>query len=139
MANNLTDAGEALVLTWLMSNGAATRPTAWYASLHVGAATEASPQTNEVSTSNGYARQAVGGASGFTVSGTAPTQGVNPALLTFGPNTTTNWGVVDNAGIWSTASGSTGSLWTGVLAASKTVAIGDSLTIAASALVVQLD
>jgi len=137
VANNLTDAGENLLLTWLLTNGAATRPTAWYASLHVGAATEAAPATNEIA-GNGYARQAVGGASGFTVSGTAPTQAVNPAILTFGPNTTTNWGTVTDAGVWSAVTAGVG-YWTGALAASKAVAVGDSLTIAASALVLQLD
>lgn len=136
MANNLVDAGENLLMVWHLSNGAATRPTAWYASLHVGAATEAAPQTNEIGAGLGYSRQAVGGASGFTVTGN---NALNPALLTFGPNTSTNWGTVTDVGVWSTASGSTGGLWTGTLTASKAVAVGDSLTIASSALSLTLD
>lgn len=143
MANNLTDAGESLLLTWHLSNGTANRPTAWYASLHTTTTTgptEAAPQTDEVSTtSSGYARQQIGGSSGFVISGTNPTVAKNTgSALTFGPATSA-WGTITHMGIWSTASGSTGSLWTGTLTSSKTVAIGDSVTVAADAIVLSID
>ena len=143
MANNLTDVGENQLLVWQLSNGTLTgataRPTAWYVSLHTTTTTgptEASPTTDEVSTANGYARQQVGGASGFTVTGSSAS---NPATLTFGPNTTSNWGTITHAGVFTAVSGANYGLWTGTLTASKTVNIGDSLTIAASALTLTLD
>ena len=53
----LSDFSEALVLDWLMTNGAATRPTAWYIALFTAAPSDSGGGT-EVSGS-GYAREAV--------------------------------------------------------------------------------
>jgi hypothetical protein len=135
--NNLTDAGEAQLLTWQLTNTAVSRPIAWYVSLHIGPTTDAGPAANEV-VGNGYARKPVGGATGFTVSGTEPTQAVNPSLLSFGPCVTADWGLVTHAGVWTALTGGT-CLWTGPLMESKTIAVNDSLTISAGALVLQLD
>ena len=53
----LSDYAEKLVLDWLMTNGSATRPTAWYVGLYTAAPNDAGGGT-EVSGS-GYSRQAV--------------------------------------------------------------------------------
>ncbi len=133
----LSDFGENLVLTWLFTASAATRPTAWHAALHLNSTppTESSPSTGEVGAGVGYARQSIGA---LTVSGTNPTQAANSGALTFGPNTTTNWGTLGYVSIWD-ASSAGNCLAFGALSATVTINIGDSLQIAASGLVVTLD
>lgn len=95
----LSDFSENLVLTWLFTASAATRPTAWHAALHLNASppTESAPSTGEVGAGVGYARQSIGA---LTISGTNPTQAANSGTLTFGPNTTTNWGLLGSISVW---------------------------------------
>lgn len=127
--SDLTDHAENLLLDWLMTAGAATRPTAWYVALHTSAPTDAAPSTGELS-GLGYARQAAT----FTVTGDTAD---NDADLTFGPNTTTDWGTVTHASIWDALT--TGNcLWHGALTASKAVAVGDEFKIAAGSLTVTM-
>lgn len=121
---------ETLVLTWIFTNGAATRPTAWYVALHTADPTEVG-NVGELS-GNGYARQAV--------TFTAPASGAtdNTALLTFGPNTTTNWGSVSHLSVWDAVTAGN-CLAKGALSSAVTINVGDSLTIAAGALDITLD
>jgi hypothetical protein len=133
----LTDTAEDDVLTWYFTTDAApTRPTAWHAGLHLNSSppTDSSPSTGELS-GNGYARQSIGT---MTVSGTAPTQAVNGSTLTFGPNTTTNWGTLGYVSVWSASSAGTCYAF-GALSSTVTINVGDSLQIAASALVITCD
>jgi hypothetical protein len=123
MPNNLTDHAENLLLTWLMTNAAATRPTAWF--VGVGTSNTDITLSGEPS-GNGYARQAV------TFSVTDDTA-VNTALLTFGPNATADWGDMASVGIFDAAT-SGNCLWAGPLDTARDIAVGDSLTIAAGAL-----
>lgn len=129
-----TDYGENLVLTWAFTASAATRPTAWYTALHLNSSppTETTPATGEIGSSVGYSRQSTT----WTVSGT--TQIANSGTLTFGPNTTTNWGTLGYASIWD-ASTSGNCLAFGALSSTVAIAVNDSLQIAASALVMTLD
>lgn len=121
---------ETLVLTWIFTSDAATRPTTWFVGLHTADPTEVG-NVSELS-GNGYARQ--------SVTFTAPASGAteNSALLTFGPNTTTNWGTVTHLSVWD-ASTTGNCLAKGALSSSVAINVGDSLTIAAGALDITLD
>lgn len=131
----LSDATESLVLTWLFTASAVTRPSAWYAALHLNASppTDTAPSTGELGAGVGYARQSIGA---MTISGT--TQAANGSTLTFGPNTTTNWGTLGYVSIWDAVS-SGNCLAYGAMGSTVTINIGDSLQIASGALVVTLD
>lgn len=114
-----TNFSEDLVLNWLLTNGSATRPTAWYVALYTVAPGEAGGGT-EVS-GGSYARTAVT----FTVSGTAPTTASNSAAVEF-PTATGSWGTIVAAGIFD-ASTSGNLLAFANLTTSKTVDSGDVL------------
>lgn len=120
--SNLTDYAENLLLTWLMTNSAATRPTAWF--VGVGTGHTDTGLTGEPS-GNGYARQAL------TSTVTGSTAASNAALL-FGP-ATASWGSMASVGIFDAATGGN-ALWTGSLQTARTIDSGDSLSIAAAAL-----
>ena len=127
MPNNLTDYGETQLLTWQLTTTAITRPTAWY--LGVGTGNTDITLTGEPS-GNGYARQSAA----FTVSGDTAS---NSGVITFGPNTTSNWGTMASVAIFDASTGGN-CLWAGALTDAKVIAVGDSLTIAISALDVTL-
>jgi hypothetical protein len=128
----LSDWAENALIAWLLDNAAAaTRPTAWYVSLHTGSPGETGA-SNELS-GNGYARQEVTG--GFTISTNTATNG---GLLTFGPNTSSNWGTVSHVGVWDAVSAGN-CLVKGALTASKAATVGDSITIAAGELDIDLN
>lgn len=116
--------GQNLLMTWLLTANAATRPTAWYLALHTGAS-GANGASNEI-VGNGYGRQS----ETFTVSANVGTAVSN---LTFGPNTTTNWGTVTDFSLWTAISSGT-CLWVGTFSASVAFSVGDSATVAASGL-----
>lgn len=120
----LTSTAENRTLNWLLTTSAPTRPTTWFVALHTGA-NGGQGASNEI-VGNGYARQAVT----FSVTGNVAT---NTAILTFGPNTTTNWGLVTDMTIWDSVSSGT-CLSVGTVTASVTYAVGDSATVAISAL-----
>lgn len=120
----MSTSGEALVLDWLLTTSAATRPTTWYLALHTGAA-GANGASNEI-VGNGYARQS----QTFTRASNVAT-GVS--LLTFGPDTTANWGTVTDYSLWTAVTGGT-CLWVGVFGASVAFSVGDSATVAGSGL-----
>lgn len=126
-----TNYAEDLVLDWLLTNGAATRPTAWYVALYTVAPGESGGGT-EVS-GGSYARTAVT----FTVSGTAPTTASNSAAVEF-PAATGNWGTIVAAGIFD-ASTSGNLLAFADLTTSKTVDTGDVLRFNTGEIDVTLD
>jgi hypothetical protein len=131
---SMTNFAENLVLTWLLTNSAATRPTAWYIGLFTAAPGETGGGT-EVSTSGtAYARVAVT----FTISGTAPTQGANSATLDYPTATGSGFGTVTHAALFD-ASTSGNMLWYGALSASVAIAAGDIFRWAAGAFVLTLD
>jgi len=127
----LTNYGEDLVLDWLFTAGAATRPTSWYVSLYTVAPTESTGGT-EVS-GGSYARVSTS----FTVSGTAPTTASNTAAVEFAEATGT-WGTVVAAGIMDALSG--GNLIAyATLTTAKAIDTGDVLRFNAGALDITLD
>ena len=79
---------------------------------------------------NGYSRQSVA----FTVTADTAT---NSGAITFGPNTTSNWGTMASVAIFDASTGGN-CLWAGLLTDAKAIAVGDSLTIAIGALSVSL-
>ena len=126
----LTNYAESQVIKWLMTNGAVTRPTAWYVALHTADPGEVG-STGELS-GNGYARQ--------SATFTEDTNGLvdNDADITFGPNTGSNWGLVSHVSVWDALT--TGNcLFKGALSSSVTINVTDSLKIAAGALDLSVD
>lgn len=118
---------ETLLLTWHLTGNAATRPTAWF--LGVGTGSSDTGLTGEPS-GNGYARVAISS----TVSGDTAT---NSGALTLGPCTGASWGTMSHFGIFDASTGGN-LLWHGGLQAAKTVDVGDSLAVAASAVALTL-
>ena len=120
--SNLTNFSENQLLAWQLTTGSVTRPSAWF--VGVGTGHTDITLTGEPS-GNGYARQAIT----FSVTNDTAT---NTALLVFGPASVA-WGSMASVGVFTAASGGD-CLWTGALAAPRTIDVGDSLTIAAGAL-----
>jgi hypothetical protein len=116
----LSDHAEDLLLDWLMTGGAATRPTNRYLALFTAAPNDAGGGT-EVST-GGYGRQTIAftAASGGTTS--------NSADVSFTASGA-NYGTVTHIGIFDASSGGN-LLWHGAMSASKTVEDGDTITFA---------
>jgi len=115
----LSDYAEKLVLDWLMTNGSATRPTAWYVALYTAAPSDSGGGT-EVSGS-GYSRQSV--TFDAATSGTGTTSNTGAVTFTAAGG---DWGAITHVGIHD-ASTSGNLLWHGALTTSKTIADGDTL------------
>lgn len=119
---------ETNVLTWTFTNGAVTRPTAWYVGLFTTDPGEAQGGT-EVS-GNGYAREAVT----FTVSGNTAS---NSAAVEFDA-ATGSWGTITHIAIYDAIT-SGNQIAYAALTASKTIDTGDVLRISTGELDVTLD
>jgi hypothetical protein len=125
--SNLSDYAEAATLNWLMNAQAVTRPTAWFVAIHT--ANPGETGTGELGTTSGYVRKTATFASAVAGTGTSD----NTADITFGPATTSNWGVVSGVSVWdATTAGNC--LFQGTFATARTININDQLTIAAGAL-----
>ena len=118
----LSDYAEKLLLDWMMTNGSATRPTAWYVALYTAAPSDSGGGT-EVSGS-GYARQAVTFDAASTPGGTTSNTGAVSFTAAGG-----SWGTITHIGIHDALS-SGNLLWHGSMTASKTIADGDTLEFA---------
>lgn len=127
----LSNYAEDLVLDWLFTANAATRPTSWYVGLFTVAPGEGGGGT-EVS-GGSYARTAAT----FAVSGTAPTTASNDAAVEF-PTATGSWGTIVAAGIFD-ASTSGNLIAFADLASSKTISSGDVLRFNTGTLTITLD
>lgn len=118
----LSDYSEKLLLDWLMTDGSATRPTAWYVGLYTAAPSDSGGGT-EVS-GNGYERKTVTFAAASTPGGTTSNTGAVSFTASGGA-----WGTITHVGIFD-ASTSGNLLWHGGLTASKTVGDGDTIEFA---------
>jgi hypothetical protein len=118
----LSNYSEKLLLDWLMTNGSATRPTAWHVALYTAAPSDAGGGT-EVSGS-GYSRKSVTFAAASSPNGT--TENTNTVSFTAVGG---SWGTVTHIGIFDAATGGN-LLWHGALTASKTIGDGDTLEFA---------
>jgi hypothetical protein len=129
--SSFSDYTENLVLTYLFTTGAATRPTAWYVGLFTAAPSDAGGGT-EV-TGNAYARVVTGTISG---SGTATTF-TNAAAIEFAAASGGNWGTVGWAGIFDASTGGNLLAWA-PLTTSRIINDGDVFRIPASSLTITL-
>lgn len=119
----LSDHAEALLLDYLMTTDAVTRPTNWYVALFTSAPSDSGGGT-EVST-GGYARQSVTFASATSPGGTTS----NSGAVSFTASGA-SYGTVTHVGIFD-ASTAGNLLWHGAMTASKTVEDGDTLEFSA--------
>lgn len=127
---NVASYAENAMLNWVNNATAVTRPTTWQVGLSLGSPTTISG--SEITTGVGYTRQSVTFAA--ATNGTAS----NANAITFGTfNTAMS---ISGIQIWDTllTLNSGNLLWYGLLSAARTVASGDSLVIAAGALVTTL-
>lgn len=111
---SFSDTFETTVLTWVLTDGSATRPTAWYVALFTDNPTDA--DTGTEITGGSYARTAVS----FTVSGDAAS---NSAAVEF-PAATDNWGTITHIGVYD-ASTSGNLIFHSALTTSKAITTGD--------------
>jgi hypothetical protein len=129
--SSFTDYTENLVLTFLFTDGTATRPTAWYVGLFTAAPGETGGGT-EVS-GNAYARKATGT---ITVSGTATTA-TNSAAIEFAPASGGNWGTITHAAVFDAETGGN-MLAYAELTTARTINDGDVFRVPASSLTITL-
>lgn len=127
---SFSNSTETLVLNWLLTDGSATRPTAWYLALFTSNPDEDASGT-EVSTSGtAYARQTAA----FTVSGNTAS---NSAAIEF-PTATASYGTVSHVGVFDASTG--GNLLAyAALSTSKVIDTGDVLRVPAGDLDIALD
>lgn len=128
---SFSDYTENLVLNFLFTTNAATRPTAWYVGLFTAAPGEAGGGT-EV-TGSGYARKVTGT---ITVSGTATTA-TNNAAIEFDPASGGNWGTITHAAIFD-AETSGNMLAYAPLTTQRIINDGDVFRVPASSLTITL-
>lgn len=121
----LSNYAEKLLLDWLMTAGAATRPTAWYLALFTAAPSDSGGGT-EVSGS-GYARQSIAFAAATSGAGTTDNTGLVSFTASGG-----NFGTITHVGIFD-ASTAGNLLWWGAMTASRTINDGDTLEFAVGA------
>jgi len=127
---SFSDTFETRVLTWVFTNGSATRPTAWYLALFTTDPADDASGT-EVSTSGtAYARQSAT----FSVTGDTAS---NTAAIEF-PTATASYGTVSHVGVFDASTG--GNLIAyAALTTSKAIDTGDVLRINSAELDVTLD
>lgn len=128
---SFTDYTENLVLTWLLTANAATRPTAWYVGLFTAAPSDTGGGTEVVG--SGYARMAMGA---ITISGTA-TSATNDAAIEFAAASGGNWGSITHAAIFDASSGGNMLAWS-ALGTARTINDGDVFRIPAAGLTITL-
>ena len=129
--SSFTDYTENLVLTFLFTDGTATRPTAWYVGLFTAAPGETGGGT-EVS-GNGYDRKVTGT---ITVSGTATTA-TNSAAIEFAPASGGDWGTITHAAVFDAETGGN-MLAYAELTTARTINDGDVFRVPASSLTITL-
>ncbi len=120
---------EKAVLDWSLGGAAPTRPTIWGVGLSLGAPTSISG--SEVGTGSGWTRQTVTMNAAASPAGSSS----NSNAMTFGPALTA--ATMSGIQVWDTLAATVGNmLWYGVLATPRTLGVGDSLVIAAAALII---
>jgi len=118
---------ENAALTWALTAGAVTRPTAWYIGLFTTNPTDAGTGT-EVS-GGSYARQTVS----FTVTSDTATNG---STVTF-PTATGDWGEIGWIGVYD-AQTSGNLLFHGAVSVAKSILTGDTFQISSGNLAITL-
>lgn len=112
----------------------------FYVSLHTADPGEAGNQTSSETAYTNYARQAIArSATGWTISGTAPTQAANATSATSFPTCGVTGATLTYVGIGTASSGAGRLLWSGILTSSLVVGSGVTPSFAIGALVVTND
>jgi len=114
--SNLSDYAEKLILDWLLTGGAAVRPTSLYVALFSSATDDAGGGTELVG--NGYARQLVTVSSAASPGGTTS----NSNDLFF-EATGSNWDTITHMGIYDSISGGN-LLWHGAVTEETLIEVG---------------
>ena len=127
---SLSNTFETTVLTWLLTNSAVTRPTAWYVALFTSNPAEDASGTEVSTTGTAYARQSVT----FSVSGNTAT---NTAAIEF-PTATASYGTVTHVGVYD-ASTAGNLIAYAALTTSKAIDTGDVLRLPANDLDVTME
>lgn len=118
-------------LDWSLCGANPTRPSAVWAGLAAGTPTSVSG--SEIGTLTGYSRLTALFSAATSPLGTAS----NSAAMTFGPFSST--GSILGIQLWDGSPvGSSDMLWYGTLQTARTIGVGDTLIIAAGALVVTM-
>lgn len=134
---NISAYAEKAILDWILLGATPTRPGTVAVGLSLGSPTSTSG--SEIASTYGYTRQSPSAAP-FGAAISPGGSAFNTVAFTFGPFTTA--ASVSGIGIWDTVSGLTQNagnlLWYGLLSAARTVASGDTMVIATSALTVSL-
>lgn len=129
--SSFTNYTENLLLNYLLTANAVTRPTQWYVGLFTSAPSDTGGGT-EVSGS-GYTRMSTGT---MTISGTA-TSAVNAAAIEFPAASGGNWGAITHAAILDASTSGTMLAWA-PLTVGRTINDGDVFRFPASSLTVTL-
>jgi hypothetical protein len=128
---NIGAHGAKQMLDWVLGGAAATQPASRLAALSLG--TPSSISGSEVNTNSGYARQTALFGAANSPAGSAS----NTAAMTFGPFSSS--AAIQGLLISDTISISSGNIWWyGTLLTARTVLPGDTLVMAAGALIVTL-
>ena len=94
---SFSDTFETRVLTWVFTNGTATRPTAWYLALFTTNPADDASGTEVSTTGTAYARQSAT----FSVTGDTAS---NTAAIEF-PTATASYGTVSHVGVFDASTG----------------------------------
>lgn len=130
-----TNYGEEVFLKHFFTSQSYSKPSNYFIALFTAVTDKEAGTVTEVS-GGGYARQAISSSTGFTWDGTNR-RIQNASAITF-PTATANWGTITAIGIYDASTG--GNLLAVInLEQSKTVNSGDSLTIPAGELRIELD
>jgi hypothetical protein len=137
---SFSDYAEAKVLDYVFSGAAFTPPANLFVALYTATPTDAGGGTELTIGSLGYTRVSVtNNATNFPAStGTSPTTKSNGTAITFGTNTTTDWGTITAVALFDAASAGNMIAWT-ALTVSKPVMVGDTASFAIGALTFTLD
>ena len=128
---NIGAHGAKQMLDWVLGGAAATQPASRLAALSL--STPSSISGSEHNTNLGYARQTALFGAAASPAGSAS----NTAAMTFGPFSSSN--AIQGLLIYDTISISSGNIWWyGTLLTARTVLPGDTLVVAAGALIITL-
>ncbi len=122
---------EKALLDYSLKGSTATLPAAWAVGLSFGVPSSISG--SEIATGSGYTRNTVTFVAAASPAGTAS----NSLAMTFGPMSAA--ATMSGIQVWDTLVATSGSMiWYGTLATARTLGSGDSLVIAAGALIISL-
>jgi len=128
---NISAFNAKLLLDWNLGGAAATQPTARWAGLAAGTPTSVSG--SEIGTLTGYSRVTALFGAAASPAGSAS----NTAAMTFGPFSSV--GSILGIQLWDGSPvASSDMLWYGTLQTARTIGIGDTLIVAAGALIITL-